>query len=621
MNKDVIYIEPEDDITDIITKIEKAKEKIVALVPPKKAGVFRSIVNVKLIAKAGASAEKSVVLVTMDPSIVKLAAATKLPVAKNLQSAPVIPTVGEEGEQPVHEHTIEDLPDDEEDADNEAGDEAALAVAAGVAAAGAISDLADPDADDSPSEDAAKDDGKDEAGDKENDVPVSKKSKKAQKDKAPKPHGNKFVNWFKNHKKLAIFSGVLLVALIAFLVWAFGFAPAADVKVTIKTDSRNFSETASFVTSPSEEDTAEGKLYLEQKKYENTQEVEFEATGEKNLGEKARGELSISKTLYADEQVQISAGDVFTYNGLSYTADSTVTMRYSKDDVKVCANVSEAMREEIEAGEVSLNRCEIHAKVKVTAAQGGTKYNISSKTSGWSSLSGVNISLDGSISGGTDDIKPVVQQSDVLKAEQQLTTAKEAENKQKLYESIGDDYYIIEVSFEQNTSNATSSPGVDQEVSSGTKPKLTATTTATVYVVEKSKIEEFIRSKAKLDDGQEIYDIQNIYVESLSPLGTGYTGRLKAQYYVGPKITESEVVDKIKGKGLGDAQREIRDLYGVSDVKIDTSYPWVMAIPGDSNKVTVTFEIKDQGSTSDTGSSDDTSSDSQDNKDNNNNEN
>ena len=28
MNKDVIYIESEDDITDIITKIENAKEKI-----------------------------------------------------------------------------------------------------------------------------------------------------------------------------------------------------------------------------------------------------------------------------------------------------------------------------------------------------------------------------------------------------------------------------------------------------------------------------------------------------------------------------------------------------------------------------------------------------------------
>ena len=52
MNKETIYIEPENDITDIIAKIENAKEKIIALVPPKKAGVFRSVVNIKLIAKS-----------------------------------------------------------------------------------------------------------------------------------------------------------------------------------------------------------------------------------------------------------------------------------------------------------------------------------------------------------------------------------------------------------------------------------------------------------------------------------------------------------------------------------------------------------------------------------------
>lgn len=88
MNKDVIYIEPEDDITDIITKIENSKEKIVALVPPKKAGVFRSVVNIKLISKAGKTAEKTIVLVTMDPSIVKLAAATRIPVTKIYRHLP-----------------------------------------------------------------------------------------------------------------------------------------------------------------------------------------------------------------------------------------------------------------------------------------------------------------------------------------------------------------------------------------------------------------------------------------------------------------------------------------------------------------------------------------------------
>ncbi|MDO4612263.1 MAG: hypothetical protein Q4B29_02275, partial [Candidatus Saccharibacteria bacterium] len=113
MNKDVIYIEPEDDITDIITKIENSKEKIVALVPPKKAGVFRSVVNIKLIAKAGASAEKTIVLVTTDPSIMRIAGMVRVPVTKNLQSAPSIPRDGDFEEEARESETKEDLVEEE----------------------------------------------------------------------------------------------------------------------------------------------------------------------------------------------------------------------------------------------------------------------------------------------------------------------------------------------------------------------------------------------------------------------------------------------------------------------------------------------------------------------------
>ena len=52
MNKEVIYLEPEDDITDILTKLQRAKQKLVALVPPKKATMLRSAVNMKLVARA-----------------------------------------------------------------------------------------------------------------------------------------------------------------------------------------------------------------------------------------------------------------------------------------------------------------------------------------------------------------------------------------------------------------------------------------------------------------------------------------------------------------------------------------------------------------------------------------
>ena len=92
MNKEVIYLEPEDDITDVLTKLQRAEQKLVALVPPKKATILRSAVNMKLIARTAKDCEKVAVIVTGDPAVIKLAMAARIPVAKTLQSRPMVPT-------------------------------------------------------------------------------------------------------------------------------------------------------------------------------------------------------------------------------------------------------------------------------------------------------------------------------------------------------------------------------------------------------------------------------------------------------------------------------------------------------------------------------------------------
>ncbi|MDO5451811.1 MAG: hypothetical protein Q4F56_01860 [Candidatus Saccharibacteria bacterium] len=582
MNKDVIYIEPEDDITDIITKIEKAKEKIVALVPPKKAGVFRSIVNIKLIAKAGAAAKKSVVLVTVDPSITKLAAATKLPVAKNLQTAPVIPEIetDDSDDTPTLDSVSE--PDDEEE--NDSADES--------------KDGEDKDVDDDAlekneeGEEKEEEDGKDEKGeedeeDEEDEAPEEKKPNKREK-KSKKASGNKFLAWIKSHKKLSIFCGVFAVGLIGFLVWAFGFAPAVDITVAIKTDSKNFSESITFTDNLADENAKEGKFYLEQKKLEDTQEVNFEATGEKNVGEKASGDVVVYAYFRdSNSSVPVGEGTVFTYGNLKYVATSSATLSWDgKDDS--CDN-----REQ--ASSLARSGCQVSKRIKVEAANPGSNYNIGASNSGWNTVADVaGAYSDKAMGGGTDDVIKVVQQSDVEKAKAELVSANKDEYKTKLYETIDDKYYVIDSSFEVNTAAAEASPAVDEEVKDGVKPTLKATTTATVYAIDEVKLEEYIKAKAELEENQKIYDIKDIYIESITQIASGSTAKLKAHLYIGPKITETEVVDKVKGKGLGDAQREIRDIYGVSDVKMEPSYPWVMAVPGDSNKVSVHFEIKDQ---------------------------
>jgi hypothetical protein len=73
--KDTIYIDAEDEITSIIDKVESAKEKIVALVLPKRSSTLQSIVNMRLLKRSAESAGKSVVLITSESALMPLAGA------------------------------------------------------------------------------------------------------------------------------------------------------------------------------------------------------------------------------------------------------------------------------------------------------------------------------------------------------------------------------------------------------------------------------------------------------------------------------------------------------------------------------------------------------------------
>ncbi len=581
MNKDVLYIEPEDDITDIITKIEKSKEKIVALVPPKKAGVFRSVVNIKLIHKAGKAAEKTIVLVTTDPSIVKLAAATKLPVTKDLQTAPIIPKEEVEevattaSEELVEESdgTVETMEDVEE---LEGGDKK------------------EADEEDTDDEDDGSADEKSEKEDKERSEKEEEKEAKGSKEKtAKKREGkkstNKFLAWFEDHKKLAIGCGIGIIILIIVLIWALVIAPAATVTVSIQTTSNNFSEAVTFTTTLSEEDASKGKFYLEEKKVEATEKVEFEATGKKNVGEKASGKVIVYAyfPLNIKASTQIAEGETFTISGLVYKATESVVLSYSGEGKTECANKDNS------AGLVDYG-CRINGVVPVVASEAGSQYNIAASSTGWDTNARVFAYSEAAMSGGTDKEITIVQQSDIDKAKESLTGANLEENKAKLMEQLGDNVMVIDASLNQTTSEADATPKVGEEVKEGEKPTLKATTVTSVFVIDETKVKEFITEKANLADDQKIYEMKNPFIENFVKTDNGYTGKLKTSYMTGPKITETSIVETVKGKGIGDAVHTLKDISGVVDAKISPSFPWVTAVPNDSNRITVYMEVKDQ---------------------------
>ena len=557
MNKDVIYIEPEDDITDIITKIENSKEKIVALVPPKKAGVFRSVVNIKLIAKVGFTADKTIVLVTTDPSITKLAGATKIPVTKNLQTPPSVPNpiTGDLVESTSKEELVEE--DNGEVTSEEVPEE------------------------EKPAEEA---DDKETKKEDEKEPEEKEKAKKSDKDDK-KAKAKKFsFAWFKNHKTITICSiiGVLLV--IIFFIWAFAIAPAATITVGIRTTSSNFSKSASFTKKVEEENIEEGRFFLTEKSLEKEASVEFEATGQKNVGEKAKGNVVIYAYFSDGGSVTVKAGSKFTLGEYSYLADSDATLTWDGNGSS-CENKNSY----VSGGKIS---CKISGRVNVTAEGAGENYNIAASAANWKTNANVSVYSDAAMAGGTNKMVTIVSQEDVDKAKNQLVLNSESENKEALMDTLADTDFPIESSFKQTTSEVVSTPAVGEQIKEGETPKITVKITDTIYLIDKTKVEEYITNEAKLSDNFKIYQMNDPFVENFIETSEGFTGKIKTSYVSGPKVTENDVIEIVKGKGLGNAQHDLKDVDGVSRVDIKTSFPWVMNIPSDTNKITVILDME-----------------------------
>lgn len=577
MNKEVIYLEPEDDITDILTKLQQAEQKLVALVPPKKGTMLRSAVNMKLVARVAKECEKVAVIVTADPAIIKMAMAAKIPVAKTLQSRPVVPTeesvkASEREEQVIDEETG-DFAD--ENAENDVRSKKSKKDNAKMPSKASSVDSDAPKGKTAGiidlTEESLENDGKD-----------AKNSKKS----GPKSkEGSKVPSFEKYRKWIMIGVPAAIVAIIA-LVWAFVFAPAATITVAISSTSSNFNETVRFTTDPAAENLTDGVFYAEQQSLEEKYSTDFTATGEADKGDKAKGVLRVTYNLsvndYAGKGYKffIPAGETFTTSdGLKYkstTTSSTISWDGANLPINGCDNSP--------MGNIN-GTCRKTFEVPVEAEQGGEDYNISSGAR-WSAYDEVAaVANPSAITGGTTHMVKVVSDDDVKKLKETMISEHESEGRAHLFEDLGEDLVAIDASFKAEAGDIDSTPAVGDEVGENTTPKATVPVKYTVYAVELSKIEEYVKQKANLEEGQKIYDLGKPYFERFTSIEE--PARLKTTLTAGPTVTEEDIFEKVKGHKTGEVQSLLRPINGVSSVEVRTPYFWVWSVPTDRSKVTI----------------------------------
>jgi len=579
MSKEVIYLEPEDDITDILTKLQRAEQKLVALVPPKKATILRSAVNMKLVARAAKECKKIVVIVTTDPAILKMAMAAQIPVAKTLQSRPVVPTKeslasASENEQVIDEDMMTDVDKngDEKNTSAKASAEASRSPSEQSSAKSAdIMDI---------SEESLENGSKD-----------GKKASKTPK----KGADDKKVPSFEKYRKWIIIGAVAAVFLIVFGVWALVFAPAVKITVAMSTSATNFSEDIEFTTDKNAEDVENGVFYAQKQTVERKYDGEFTPTGREDKGEKATGKVTVAVSFTPKEyfgeggyDLEIPVGATFVTNSLEYVATSGDTVLWDGEELPLaCDNGTLRTASDLKKS------CTFSVTISVEAKRSGTQYNLSAGQT-WESLNGAIVSNGSPLSGGTTEEVVVVSQVDVDKVKDELIATHSTEGKEMLFSDIkeDEDLIAIEASYETETGEVKSEPAVGSESESGKAPKVTVTQKYSVYTIEKSQVEEYIKSKLSLADDQKIYSIGDPYIERFTKIDEG--ARLKTIVKTGPTVTEEDILEKVKGKKIGEVQSLLRSINGVSSVNIESSFFWVWSVPKEADKITIDLTMEDK---------------------------
>lgn len=559
--KDTIYIDAEDEITAIIDKVEGAKQKVVALVLPKRAATLQSIVNMRLLKRSATSAGKNVVLITSEHALLPLAGAAGLHVAKNLQSKPEIPPPPH-GATPTLDAAEEvaggELSGQELDEPPQKLDYSKpIGELAGKHEEPEEITLDDEDSEPKPAEAAA----------------AATTAKKTPKGKGLKvPDFDRF--------RLLLFGGIAaLIALIVFIFLAVKVLPHA--KITVKTTSTPVSLDTTLTASGSAKQLDEAGKVIPSilKTSDQTANAQVNATGQKNLGNTASGSVTFSLKDCSRNQVTIPAGTGISTNGISFITQSSATLQ------------------SVEIGGSCQNNSFPGASSKtvdITAQSPGAKYNVSNASFSISGVSGASsVSANGSADGGTDKNVTIVTQQDVDGAKKEITSEDSDKFSKDFQNKLRDDgYYVITSTLKIGEPNITSTPKIGEQASSAS---VTVKITYSVLVVQKSDLENFVKDalnkqidkkKEKLSDTN-VLDGLSVTVQSQQANSPNATLSLSKDSAAVPILDEDAIKAQIKGKKESQIRSYLTAYPGVKEVEVDFSPFWVSKVPNNTGKIKI----------------------------------
>lgn len=529
MNKDVIYIDVEDDITIVVGKIKSSTNKIVALVPPNRTGVLQSAVNMRLIARTAEQAGKRVVLISHNSALASLAAAAKIPVARTLQSKPELakpPVLKMDGDDIIEG---EMLPVGELDEANRKQDDKAIEAA------------------------------------------IASNDREGQRGATPKKK-TKVPNFSTFRKRLLLIGGGVAL-LVVFLVWAIWLAPRATIFISAKSNPVTVDRNVRL-TLDGESSVSDGVIRAVRQEQKQDISVEFTASGTKRVGDKATGTMRLTRTSVSSLPLSVPSGTMFSAGDYRFTSTEAATL--SGSGIGADGVIQDAVTVKVQAVEVGE---EFNLSSRQYSSNVGGFTAMGSAMSGGTSRQ-VTVVSDEDIAKATEKLSE--QKADGLKKKlissfDSTSVAIEESFRQQQASPVPSVAVDAEAS-----SPVTLKSTVTASMLAVSRNNLSN------FLNESIKKEISGRTAQKIyDDG-----MKDVRFAQFTESDSGAMVRITANGSVGPQIDESSVKEQARGKRYGDVQTRLEEIDGVEDVDVKFWPFWVRVVPGDTGRITVEFKLK-----------------------------
>ncbi len=591
---DIIYLEADEEITSVIDKIRKSQNEVVILVVPRGGTIGQSIINLKLLMRSAKTHGKATALVSADKITANLANQLKISVFSNVAEA----------EKAHIKPVAEELKSGQDNSNSDMGLKVNAYKRYSLANLNAKVD-SDEGVEETNVDDSVEDDNEEEPQFKKRSIEhyedeidqqveidseenYDDKDQYINNDKAYMKQDNQDPIIKKKHIKtegsrrilFAIIVAALFVVIIGSGVY---FLPSAKATVILKT--RDIDEKVSVlvgrdIKSANETLAAPGKIVDLEK--ESTKTVA--STGKKNVGEKAKGTVTISNLYNFQSSIKLAKGTKIVSDSKEFILQAEVIVPVAKATAAIENNIPVL---KTTAGTID---------VEVVADKSGDTFNLSARKFDVAGFVSTKVFAESkaAFTGGTNKEVKIVTEEDLTKAEADIKAELlELAKKELAAKATESNLKILEGQISSETVSQDASKKVDDESDSfDFKMKIKffvlgfleddIKKTVTKGIEGKIDVNEMIINPEKSNI---VYKVKTSNIDNGEmELEAVFTGK------VGKKIDVDMVKSNIKNKDVKAAKSYLSSVDGVDSSSINILPNFWQRTPMIADKISVEFD-------------------------------